>query len=187
MTICVLTRDTVPAEHLGDYVAQDWRATEHLRAGWSVAFGPVTEVVFLQAVGEGGAPPRLPAVPAGVALERRERQWLREVSPHRMPADLTTFELRTYDARTGQGEHFVELMLAALPIRQRYSPNCGVWTSLSGRQEQVLHMWGYRDLDERNRVRAALREDAEWSDYTATILPMLQVLNSTILARLPRC
>ena len=96
-------------------------------------------------------------------------------------------ELLTYDVRPGQGARFLPLKLENLPLRQSYSPNFGVFLSLSGRQEQVLHLWGYRSLDERAEVRARLREDAQWNAYTAAILPMLQNLTSTILTPLPHC
>jgi hypothetical protein len=183
MNTRVLTSDTVPAEKLGAYVGHDWRATAGLRAGWSVAFGPVTQVLFLQ-----DAETPLPVPPPGIQLEARKRQFLREVSPHRPTGDgITIFDLRCYDPRVGAGAAFLELMLATLPVRERYSRNFGVWQALSGRDEQVLHLWGYRDLSERDLVRAHLKSDAEWQTYISTILPMLQFLNSTILVPLPFC
>lgn len=185
--IHVLTRDTARAEDLGAYLAHDWRGAERLRAAWSVAFGPVTEVLFLQEA-SGGVPPVIPLVPEQFVLERRERQWLRAESPHRAATDgIALFELRRYDVRVGQGVEFLDLMLGALPIRQRYSSNFGIWSSLSGRHEQVLHLWGYRNLAERDIVRAQLKRDAEWGVYTARILPMLEKLTSTILTPLPLC
>lgn len=183
--IQLLTSDSVRAEQLGDYVAQDWRSVEAVRAGWSVGFGPVTKVLFLQ---DAAKLPALPAAPDRFMLEGRERQWLRVVRPHRRDVEAVgLFELRTYDARVGQAEAFLELMLKTLPVRERHSPNCGVWESLSGRHGQVLHMWGYSNMDERNAVRAGLKADPEWQHYIATVLPMLQTLNSTILTPLPLC
>ncbi|KQX23469.1 MULTISPECIES: NIPSNAP family protein [unclassified Sphingomonas] len=187
MTIHILTSDLVPAEQLGAYIGQDWSAAPNIRAGWSVAFGPVTRVLFLQEQ-DGLEPPAAPIVPSAFVIERRERQWLRARSPlHPSPADFGVIELRTYSARMGQGDRFLDLMLRMLPVRQRHSPNVGVWSSLSGRCEQVLHMWGYRSLDERAAVRAHLKEDQVWGGYTATILPMLEELQSVILTPLPNC
>ncbi len=186
--IQVLTADTVRAEQLGAYVARDWGDTPGLRAGWSVGFGPVTRVLFLQALGEDGEPPPMPVPAQGFGPELRERQWLREVRPHVPGADgVSVFELRTYDVRSGLGACFLRLMLGALPIRETYSKNCGIWESLSGRHEQILHIWGYRHLDERNQVRAKLKADPAWQTYTDTILPMLQTLQSFILNPLPHC
>lgn len=187
MTIHILTSDVVKAHQLGGYLQQDWSGTDAIRAGWSVAFGPVTRVLFLQEQ-QALEPPPPPAVPPAFQLEYRQRQWLREVSPHRpTPPEIAVLELRTYDVRPGLGGAFLDRMLAALPIRQRYSANFGVWSSLSGRDEQVLHLWGYRDLAERAAVRAQLKDDREWNDYTAAILPLLEELQSTILAPLPGC
>jgi hypothetical protein len=185
-SIQLLTADSVRAELLGAYVAQDWCGTPGLRAGWSVGFGPVTRVLFLQAVGENGEPPPLPVSVDGIAPELRERQWLREVKQYRQGADgVLIYELRTYDARAGLGSDFIKLMLGALPIREKYSANCGIWESLSGRHEQILHLWGYRNLEERNQVRARLKADPDWQAYITTILPMLQTLQSIILNPLP--
>lgn len=185
MMIQILTRDTVPPDQFADYVAHDWSGTEHLAAGWSVAFGPVTQILFLQEQA-GVSIPSLPEGPAEFRRERRHRQWLAPAKMFRKPPpEMRFLEMRAYDVRTGQGDAFLRRMLEALPLREQYSPNCGVWTSLSGRSERVLHLWGYRDLEERDGVRAKLRGDSGWSDYTRTILPMLEVLNSTILAPLP--
>ena len=186
--IQLFTADTVRAEQLGAYVARDWRDTPGLRTGWSVGFGPVTRVLFLQSLGEDGEPPPLPVAADGFLPELRERQWVREVNPPGAGSDsISVFELRTYDARAGLGAGFIKLMLGALPIREKYSRNYGIWESLSGRHEQVLHLWGYRSLDERDQVRAALRTDPDWQAYINTILPMLQTLQSFILNPLPRC
>lgn len=187
MTIHILTSDLVPAEQLGAYIGHDWSGAPNIRAGWSVAFGPVTRVLFLQEQ-DALEPPAAPTVPPPLSIARRERQWLRARSPlHPSPADFGVIELRTYSARTGQGDSFLDLMLGMLPVRQLHSPNVGVWSSLSGQSEQILHMWGYRSLDERTAVRAQLKEDREWGDYTATILPMLEELQSVILTPLPNC
>lgn len=187
MTTHILTSDTVSAHQLGSYIAQDWTGADAIRAGWSVAFGPVTRVLFLQEQ-KAAIVPEVPPIPPAFQLERRERQWLRAENPHRPNAPgIGVLELRTYDVRPGQGADFLGQMLSALPIRQRYSPNFGVWSSISGRCEQVLHLWGYRDLDERAAVRSQLRDDSGWNDYIATILPMLETLHSTILTPLPHC
>lgn len=188
MSIHVLTSDEMRAESLGAAIARDHGSIEHLRAGWSVMFGPVTRLLFLQSVDPEGAPPAPPSPDDSDGLQARKRQWLREHSPHRPTGEgVTVFELRTYDVRIGQGERFLALMLAALPIRERYSRNFGVWESLSGRLGQVLHLWGYRDLAERDSVRAQLKHDTDWTAYIATILPMLETLDTTILQPLPRC
>jgi hypothetical protein len=184
----LLTTDTVRAEALGGYIARDWSATAGLKAGYSVAFGPVTRVLFLQELGQGGASPAPPAPIDASLLETRHVTWLRERAPHRaVDADVTVLELRSYQARIGLGAEFLDLMLSNLPVRERHSSNFGVWEPISGPSERVFHLWGYRDLAHRNAVRARLKDDADWARYIGTILPMLSTLESTILHPLPRC
>lgn len=188
MTIRLLTSDTVRAEALSGYIARDWSACPNLLAGYSVAFGPVTRVMFLQTLADNGVPPDPPAPIDPDHLISRHVGWLRECSSHRPVSDgVTVLELRSYDVRVGLGAEFLKLMLAALPIRERYSRNFGVWETLSGRRERILHLWGYRDLAARNAVREQLKGDADWSDYVATILPMLDALTTTLLQPLPKC
>jgi hypothetical protein len=182
MTTHLLTKDTVRADIFADHLARDWKLCRALLGGWSVAFGPVTQLMFLQEVTEVGELPLPPTPEDPAILEARDRQWLREINHLRFADEgITHYDLRTYDTRMGEAQRFLDLMLSALPIREHHSRNCGIWSSLSGRGERVLHLWGYRGLDERENVRAALKQDRHWGAYIATILPLLQSLESIIL------
>jgi hypothetical protein len=147
-------------------------------------FGPVTQLIFLQSVEPSGTPD-VPTPFDSEVLSARKREWVLEVHPYRA-VQAKLLELRSYQVRAGEGRRFLDLMLKALPIRERYSLNHGIWEAASGRCERVFHMWGYSSLAEREEVRAQLKQDAEWNKYVATILPMLGSLSSNILQPLPR-
>ena len=187
MTTRLLTRDTIRAEHLAGRIGSDWTNVDNLLSGYSVAFGPVTELLFLQACPDATRLPEPPTPIDPVIIESRNVELLRERAPHRRADEtVNVLELRTYDARPGQGAKFLELMLAALPVRERYSSNFGVWEAISGRNERVHHLWGYRDLVERDRVRGQLKLDPVWGKYISTVLPMLSNLNTVLLNPLPK-
>lgn len=180
MSVELLTRYTIRANQFAAVLKAPVAADRI--ASWSVMFGPVTQLLFLQAIPPGGEPPEAPLPDDPAIVERQERQFLRQVRPYQHPDPaIRLFELRRYQTRVGEAERFVSQMIGALPIREGHSLNCGVWTSLSGPHGEVLHLWGYRDLAHRDEVRAALRKDEEWGRYIGRILPLLQTLESTIL------
>jgi hypothetical protein len=147
-------------------------------AVWTIAFGPLSTALILRGA---RTPPAAPlAISAGV--RSRARRLLRPRKAFSCRPDAQTFEFRTYSLRPGATEEYVEKLMAALPIRERYSPNAGVWTSLTGPDDQLLHIWPYVDLAERNRVRAALQADPDWEAFVATIIDLIEDQVSWVLA-----
>ncbi|KKC24029.1 hypothetical protein WP12_21565 [Sphingomonas sp. SRS2] len=157
-----------------------------LSAVWASRFGLLNRIFTLQN-GNVANTDRHPSVPLpdGFAIQGREVVFLDMLRAFVSPApEFVIHELRVYDANIGEGDRFAELMLDAIETRVRYSPNFGIWRSVSGRVDRIYHLWGYRSLDERDLVRSQTREDAVWQAYTDTILPMLQSMNTMLLAPL---
>ena len=50
----------------------------------------------------------------------------------------------------------------ALPARQKYSKLGAFWHSEIGPLNQVIHVWPYESVEERNDVRADAAKDPEW-------------------------
>jgi len=165
-------RQTVMGE-----VARSWSAPETL-AVWSVAFGPLNTALVLR---EATDPPQ-PAAVAPESVRSRERRLLRPRKPFLRQPEAKVFEFRTYSLRPGATEEYVEKLMAALPIRERYSLNAGVWTSMSGLADQLLHVWPYRDLAQRNDVRAALQADHDWERFVKTIVDLIEDQVSWVLS-----
>jgi hypothetical protein len=70
-------------------------------------------------------------------------------------------EMRVYRSYPGVLDRFLELYEAeGLPIQIKHLGNCiGYFRSLDGRVDEVAHLWGYSDLNDRSKRRAALFSD----------------------------
>lgn len=71
-------------------------------------------------------------------------------------------EMRTYQLKP-RGVPEVEKRFAeALPARIKLSPLAGFWHTDVGALNQVIHLWPYADLAERDRIRAEAAKAAGW-------------------------
>ena len=68
-----------------------------------------------------------------------------------------------------------------MPVREKYSRNVGLWQTQIGQLDEVVHMWGHRDLNDRAAVRAKLKEDPEWQAFLAKGNPLLLEMKSVVL------
>jgi hypothetical protein len=129
----------------------------------------------------------------GREAERRARgvqptlhtvQWLRAVKPLNLPADAQgLYELRIYTLVPEGLDRYVTLLLDVLPARERYSPNVGIWASVTGCVNQLLHMWRYRDAQERAQLRPAIDADPTWVAFAQQVLPLIRSMQSYFLMR----
>lgn len=113
---------------------------------------------------------------------RREVEIVNPVWPIKPPAGKeNVYELRTYRTHPGKMLPWVDLFRTIMPVREKYSKNVGFWYSEIGEQNQVMHLWAYRDLKERAEIRARVLRDRDWQDFIAQSQPMLFHMQSTIL------
>src|SRR5512144_2025004 len=99
------------------------------------------------------------------------------------------YELRTYTLVPGkQGEY---LKLAADVSRKirgdDYGKLEGYWSTEFGTLNQLVHLWSYQDLNERERLRGELAKNERWhKEYIPQIRPLLLAQENKILsAQLP--
>jgi len=76
------------------------------------------------------------------------------------------YEMRTYDLRPGAVAEFEDRFREALPHREKYSKLGAFWHTQIGPLNQVIHVWPYDDLNERDRVRAEASKDPNWPPRT---------------------
>lgn len=96
-------------------------------------------------------------------------------------------ELRTYTTQPGRLRDYLALYEAeGLAIQRRILGRLvGYYRSEIGELNQVLHLWAYEDLKEREQRRAALLADPQFQAYVRQMLPLLQSQESRILAPAP--
>ena len=75
------------------------------------------------------------------------------------------YEVRTYTLKPGNGAQFEENFAKALPAREKYSKLGAFWHTEIGPLNQVIHVWPYDSVDERNRIREEARRDPDWPPH----------------------
>lgn len=77
------------------------------------------------------------------------------------------FDLRTYTLVPGRLKAFLELYEnEGLPVQRRHQGEpVGYFTTEIGTNNQVVHLWGYQSLADRETRRAALDADPDWIAY----------------------
>ena len=80
------------------------------------------------------------------------------------------YEVRTYTLKPGSVPEFEKNFAAALPHREKYSPlAAGMYSELGGLNKWV-HIWPYKDLNDRAKVRAEAIKNPNWPPQTREFL-----------------
>ena len=72
------------------------------------------------------------------------------------------YEVRTYVLKPGSVATFEENFAAALPHREKYSKLGAFWHTEIGPLNQVIHVWPYESVEERNSIREDAGKDPNW-------------------------
>ncbi|MBC5784638.1 NIPSNAP family protein [Ramlibacter sp. USB13] len=74
---------------------------------------------------------------------------------------------RTYTIQIGLVRDFLALYAAeGLPVQSEHlGPPLGYYTTEVGEVNEVVHLWQYTDMADRERRRAALEADPRWLAY----------------------
>ena len=72
------------------------------------------------------------------------------------------FEMRTYLMKPGSLPEVEKRFGAGLPARAKLSRFGGFWRSEVGTLNQIIHVWPYKDLNERDAIRAKAIETGVW-------------------------
>lgn len=113
------------------------------------------------------------------------RQDIRFLSPvkdvGRPRAPGGVYELRIYRMHPGKAGPWAQAFHAIMPVREKYSPNIGIWTGEAPQPNEVVHMWHYPDLNARMAARAAAFRDPDWLDFVARHGGAIVAMQSTLL------
>jgi hypothetical protein len=86
------------------------------------------------------------------------------------------YELRTYTVKPGTlGDIVKAASTVSRDVRgDNFGKLEGYWFTEIGPLNQVMHMWSYRDYEERARLRAELAKNPRWTgEYIPLIRPLL--------------
>ncbi len=72
-----------------------------------------------------------------------------------------------------------------LPSREKYSRNVCYWQTEAGQLNEAVHLWVYKDLNERAAARAKALGDPDWQAFLGKALPLLVTMQSTVLIPTP--
>lgn len=73
------------------------------------------------------------------------------------------YEIRTYDIKPGSLAEVEKRFAEAYEHRKKRSPLAAFWHTEIGPLNQIIHVWPYKDLAERDRIRAEAVKDKTWS------------------------
>jgi hypothetical protein len=166
-----------------------------LLGSWTTEFGTLNQYVHLWAYESLAERERLRA-----ALARNEawtRQYLpenrprmlaqenkilAEVLPLQPPGDTgNVYELRWYRTHPGRAGEWLEHFKAIMPVRERYTRRVGLWQTEIAQLNEVVHLWAYRDLNDRAERRARLAQDPDWQAFLVKATPLLQEMKAVVL------
>ena len=72
------------------------------------------------------------------------------------------YEFRTYTLKPRSLAEVEKRYGEAYEYRKKYSPLAAFWHTEVGPLNEIIHVWGYKDLAERARIRAEAAKDANW-------------------------
>ena len=79
-------------------------------------------------------------------------------------------EIRTYRIAPGSLAEVEKRFGEAYEKRKKYSELTAFWHTEIGPLNEIIHVWGYRDLAERARIRAEAVKDGVWPPKTAEFI-----------------
>jgi hypothetical protein len=80
------------------------------------------------------------------------------------------FEMRTYTLKPGSLPEVEERWAAAVPARQKLSRLAGFWHTEVGDLNRIIHIWAYKDLNERDSIRAEAVKQGIWPPKTSEFI-----------------
>jgi hypothetical protein len=145
-----------------------------LGAFWHTEIGPLNQVVVVWPYEDMAERERARAEaakagmwPPDVAeLIQREETWILNPAPFMramQPAELgNVYEMRMYTVKAGNMSEVLRRWGACIEERETLSPLAAGWYTDLGPLSIWIHVWPYKDLGERARVRASAQQLKNW-------------------------
>ena len=179
MRTYTLKPGTVP-----DYEARFAEALPHrekyskLGAFWHTEFGTLNQVIHVwpyqdlderaRVRAEAAKDPDWPPSSGGAILNMQSE--IMTPAPFMRPLGNqqlgNIYEMRIYTYQPGSIPEVINRWSEAIPHREKYSPLAACWYSELGELNRWFHIWPFKDMDERARVRAESMKDPHWPPPT---------------------
>jgi hypothetical protein len=109
-----------------------------------------------------------------------------EIVSHERPergGEAMIVDHRTYELQPGRLRDFLALYeKEGLPVQLKHLGNLvGYYSTEVGNVNEIVHMWGYADLADRTKRRAAMAADPAWQAYLQKSREFMKTMNNKIL------
>lgn len=84
------------------------------------------------------------------------------------------YEIRTYTVKAGALPEMLKRWAPLIEGRTKFSPLAACWYSILGPLNQFIHIWPYKDVNERNRVRKETQAPGKWPPPTRELLVKME-------------
>jgi NIPSNAP len=93
------------------------------------------------------------------------------------------YEMRTYRLRTGMVPAYLKLVEEeGIAIQKGHLGQLvGYFFSEIGALNEIVHIWAFADLNDRERRRATLIADQRWLDFLPRIQALIETMDNKIL------
>ena len=97
------------------------------------------------------------------------------------------YEMRTYRLKTGAVPQYLKLVdEEGIAIQKRHLGTLvGYFFSEIGRLNEIVHIWAYSDLNDREARRAALAKDPGWQAFLPKLQALIEEMDNKILRAAP--
>ena len=185
-------RPATVAEFEERYAARLPLRERHSKLGavWHTEFGPLNQVIHVYpyddlrqrtavrtALAQDTA---RNALPSGVELIVAQEAEIVNPAPFMRPLgsrDYGTgnvYEMRSYTYAPGDIPKVLEAWAKVIEAREKFSPLAACWTSELGALNKYTHVWVYKDLNERARIREESRRPGSAWPPQAGVRPLRQ-------------
>lgn len=97
------------------------------------------------------------------------------------------YEMRIYRLKTGAVPAYLRLVEEeGIRVQEEHLGQLvGYFATEIGRLNEIVHVWAYESLDERERRRAALAGDPRWTAFIPKIQALIEEMETRILKPAP--
>ena len=166
-----------------------------LSAFWHTDIGPLNQVIHVWEYNDlnqradvrakAGKDPHWPPKNDGAILDMQSEIF--NPAPFMRPLGSrdygqgNIYEMRSYTFQPGTMPEVIKRWTECIPYREEYSPlAAGMYTELGGLNKWV-HIWPYKSLNERNRIRAEASKSDHWPPGKLGALPMVRQENKILV------